>query len=420
MKLETLAISNLTLDPNNARTHDNANLEAIAGSLTQFGQRKPIVIDQNNVVVAGNGTVTAAQSLGWTEIQAVRVPADWDADRIKAFALADNRTAELAGWNQEVLNQQLRELEEVGIEVASFGFEVPDIPILDIETFEDEYPEEVAVRTQLGDVWQLGKHRLVCGDSTNPDVVKTALGGQEADCVFTDPPYNVAYEGKTKDKLTIQNDDMTDNQFGKFLFDFYAAAISNTKAGGPIYVCHADSEGESFRHNMVASGWLLKQCIIWVKNSLVLGRQDYNWQHEPILYGWKPGAAHSWYGPFTNTTIFESEKKDLTKLSKQELQEILEQAFTTSTVVREKRPSRSSIHPTMKPIALVSKLLKNSCVKDDLVLDQFGGSGSTLIACEQLGLRAGLVELDPKYCDATIQRWENLTGEKAELVNASR
>jgi DNA modification methylase len=420
MKLEKLLLDALTPDPNNARTHDETNLKAIEGSLREFGQRKPIVIDQEGVIVAGNGTVEAAKRLGWNEIQAVRIPADWDAERIKAFALADNRTAELAGWNQEILDEQLRELDQAGIEVASFGFEVPDIPILDIETFEDEYPEEVAARTQLGDVWQLGDHRLVCGDSTNADVVKTALAGQEADCVFTDPPYNVAYEGKTKDKLTIQNDDMTDNQFGKFLFDFYAAAIENTKAGGPIYVCHADSEGEAFRHNMVASGWLLKQCIIWVKNSLVLGRQDYNWQHEPILYGWKPGAAHSWYGPFTNTTIFESEKIDFTKLTKQELSEILEQALTTSTVVREKRPTRSKIHPTMKPIALVSRLLKNSCVKDDLVLDQFGGSGSTLIACEQLGLRAALVELDPKYCDATIQRWENLTGQKAELVNAGR
>lgn len=420
MKLEQLPLNELTPDPNNARTHDETNLKAIEGSLREFGQRKPIVIDQQGVIVAGNGTVEAARRLGWSEIQAVRIPAGWSADKIKAFALADNRTAELAGWNQEVLDQQLRDLEEVGIEVASFGFEVPDIPILDIETFEDEYPEEVAPRTQLGDVWQLGEHRLVCGDSTNPDVVKTALAGQEADCVFTDPPYNVAYEGGTKDKLTIQNDDMTDGQFSKFLFDFYAAAIVNTKAGGPIYVCHADSAGESFRHNMVESGWLLKQCIIWVKDSLVLGRQDYNWQHEPILYGWKPGAAHSWYGPFTNTTVVEFEKQDFSKMTKTELVEFLEKALTTSTVVREKRPRRNDIHPTMKPIALVSKLLKNSCVKNDLVLDQFGGSGSTLIACEQLGLRAALVELDPKYCDATIQRWENFTGQKAELVNAGR
>ena len=422
MKLERMSLNELTPDPTNARTHDETNLKAIEGSLREFGQRKPIVIDQQGVIVAGNGTVEAARRLGWSEIQAVRIPADWKADRIKAFALADNRTAELAGWNQEVLDQQLRELEEVGIEVASFGFEVPDIPILDIETFEDEYPEEVARRTQLGDVWQLGEHRLVCGDSTNPDVVKTALAGQEADCVFTDPPYNVAYEGGTKDKLTIQNDDMTDSQFSKFLLDFYAAAIVNTKPGGPIYVCYPGEHISSgaFGVQMTEAGWLVKQVLIWAKDSLVLSRQDYNWQHEAILYGWKPGAAHSWYGPFTNTTVVEFEKQDFSKMTKTELVEFLEKALTTSTVVREKRPRRNDIHPTMKPIALVSKLLKNSCVKNDLVLDQFGGSGSTLIACEQLGLRAALVELDPKYCDATIQRWENLTGQKAELVNAGR
>ena len=420
MKLETIAITDLTPDPNNARAHDQKNLEAIAGSLREFGQRKPIVITQDNIIAAGNGTVEAAKSLGWTQIEAVRVPADWDADRIKAFALADNRTAELATWNQEVLEQQLRELDAAGIEVAGFGFEVPEIPVLDIETFEDEYPEEIEYRSKLGDVWQLGNHRVVCGDSCDPEVVRTALDGRLADCIFTDPPYNVAYEGGTKDKLTIQNDDMGDEEFSEFLYRFYVAAIVNTKEGGPIYVCHADLAGEAFRHNMEKSGWLLKQCLIWVKDSLVLGRQDYNWQHEPILYGWKPGAAHAWYGPFTNTTVVEFDKTDYTKMSKTELLEVLEQAYSATSVVREKRPRKNDIHPTMKPIALVSKLLKNSCVKDNLVLDQFGGSGSTLIACEQLGLKAAIVELDPKYVDAILQRWENLTGQKAELVNASR
>ena len=421
MQLERLKISSLTLDPNNARTHDNTNLEAIAGSLTQFGQRKPIVISQDNTVVAGNGTLTAAKSLGWEEIEAVRVPADWDADRIKAFALADNRTAELASWDDEVLNQQLAELEEAGFTVSEFGFEVPEIPILDIETIEDEAPEtpEKPV-TQEGDVYQLGNHRLVCGDSTKASVLRLALEGNLADCVFTDPPYNVAYQGGTKDKLTIQNDDMDDAQFDEFLFGFYQAAIENTKEGGPIYVCHADSAGEAFRHNLVKAGWLLKQCLIWVKDSLVLGRQDYNWQHEPILYGWKPGAAHSWYGPFTNTTVIEAEKRDWAKASKQELVEFVTAAFETSSVIREKRPRKNDIHPTMKPIALVSKMLKNSCASGNWVLDPFAGSGSTLIACEQLGLKAAVVELDPKYCDVIVQRWQNLTGQKAELVNASR
>lgn len=421
MQLEVLKISSLKLDPNNARTHDNTNLEAIAGSLAQFGQRKPIVISADNTVVAGNGTVTAAKSLGWKDIQAVRVPSDWDADRIKAFALADNRTAELASWDTDVLNQQLEELEEAGFALAEFGFQTPEIPILDIETFEDEAPEKPEnPTTQLGDVYQLGAHRLVCGDSTKATTLRTALDGNLADCVLTDPPYNVAYQGGTKDKLTIQNDDMTELQFDEFLFGFYKASFENTKEGGPIYIFHADSAGNAFRNNLDKAGWMLKQCLIWVKDSFVLSRQDYNWQHEPILYGWKPGAAHSWYGPFTNTTVLDAEKRDWAKASKQELVEFVTAAFETSTAIREKRPRKNDIHPTMKPIALLSRLLKNSCASGNWVLDPFAGSGSTLIACEQLGLKAAVVELDPKYCDVIVKRWETLTGQKVELVNASR
>jgi len=416
MKLETLKVRELTQDPNNARKHDENNLQAIQGSLTAFGQRKPIVIDKDGVIVAGNGTVQAAERLGWDTIQAVRVPADWTDDQVKAFALADNRTAELASWDTDVLNLQLRELGDAGVDVAEFGFVTPDTPILDIETFEDEVPDlpETPV-TQLGDVWQLGAHKLVCGDAKDAAVLGQALAGNLADCVFTDPPYNVAYQGGTKDKLTIQNDDMGNEQFADFINASYTAMLANTKEGGAIYVCHADSSGEIFRRELVESGWLLKQCLVWVKDALVLGRQDYNWQHEPILYGWKPGAAHSWYGPFTNTTVLD-DAKNLAGLSKNELVDLLTQALEVSTVIREKRPRRNDIHPTMKPIGLVARLLKNSMVKGQIVLDPFGGSGSTLIAAEQLGLQAAIVELDPKYCDATIQRWENLTGQKAERI----
>lgn len=417
MKLETMKLTELVSDPNNARQHDDKNLDAIKGSLTQFGQRKPIVIGKGNVVIAGNGTLAAAKALGWASIEVVRVPDDWTADQAKAFALADNRTAELATWDNEVLQQQLQELEQSGMQVADFGFEVAEVPIQDIETFEDDIPvipEEPT--TKLGDLYKLGNHYLLCGDSTKSENIERVLMGNQADCVFTDPPYNVAYEGGTKDKLTIQNDDMTEFQFSEFLFGFYKAAIEHTKEGGPIYVCHADSAGEAFRHNMVKSGWLLKQCLVWVKDSLVLGRQDYNWQHEPILYGWKPGAAHSWYGPFTNTTVIDHAKEILARKNKEEIIEFLTQAIETSTVVREKRPRRNDIHPTMKPVNLVAKMLKNSMVKDQIVLDPFGGSGSTLIAAEQLGVRAALVELDPKYCDAIVARWESLTGLKAELL----
>ena len=423
MKIESIKITDLTPDPSNARMHDDKNLRAIEGSLREFGQRKPIVITQDNKVVAGNGTLTAAKLIGWTEIDCVRVPADWTADQIKAYALADNRTAELADWNQEILQKQLLELTEVGIDIKDFGFEVPEIPLTDVVTFEDEVPDlPEEPKTKLGDIWQLGNHRLVCGDATDNQVVANALANELADCVFTDPPYNVAYQGGTKDKLTIQNDDMGDEQFAQFLSGFYKASLVNTKEGGSIYVCYPGehiSRG-AFGVEMSKAGWLVKQVLIWVKDSLVLSRQDYNWQHEAILYGWKPGAGHSWFGPFTNTTILDNPLEELSKMKKEDLIDLLIKGFETSTAIREKRPRRNDIHPTMKPINLVARLLKNSCVAGNKVLDPFAGSGSTLIACEQLGLKAGTVELDPKYCDVIIQRWENLTGKKAELVNASR
>jgi len=421
MKIESVAVESLVFDPNNARKHSEANVAAIAASLQEFGQRKPIVVTAENLIVAGNGTVAAARTLGLTTVDVVRVPKDWSLDQVKAFALADNRTAELAEWDSAELAKQLNDLIDVGFDVAEFGFSAEDASILEIETHEDDAPLPPEVpKTVLGDVWLLGPHRVVCGDSTDEAVLSLALDGQLADLVLTDPPYNVAYVGGTKDKLTIENDNMSDADFEKFMAGWFAAAFENTRAGGPIYVFHPDSASELFRRNLTSSGWLLKQCLIWAKDSLVLGRQDYNWQHEPILYGWKPGAAHSWYGPFTNTTLVELSKTDFSKLSHVELLTLVNDLFDNSSLVRDKRPRRSALHPTMKPISLVAKLLKNSCSRGGLVLDPFGGSGSTLIACDQLKLRAAVVELDPKYCDVIVARWELETGEKAVLLNASR
>jgi len=415
LKVETVSLEWLTFDPQNARKHSDENLSAIAESLKQFGQRKPIVVSDKNVIVAGNGTVEAALLLGWKTIDVVRAPAEWTEQQLMAFALADNRSAELAEWNDDILDAQLRELAEAGVELGSLGFEVPDLPVVDVETFEDEVPELPSdPKTQPGDVWILGNHRLVCGDATSSEIVGQALNGQLADVVFTDPPYNVAYVGGTKDQLSIQNDDMGDEQFEDFLGGFYRAAFEHTKEGGPIYVCHAHTAGEYFSRQMKAAGWMLKQCLVWAKDQMVLSRQDYNWQHEAIHYGWKPGAAHPWHGPFTNTTVLDFENKDWDKLSKKELLEFVRAAFDVTTIVREKRPRKNETHPTMKPIALISRMLKNSAAKNDLVLDPFAGSGSTLIACEQLGLSSANVELDPKYCDVIVERWESLTGRKAE------
>ena len=417
MKIENLKISQLVFDPNNARLHDQKNLEAIQASLEKFGQRKPIVVDKDGTIVAGNGTVEAALLMGWTEVAAVYIPEDWTADQIKAYAIADNRTAELAEWDQAVLEKQLEELEKNGFEVSSLGFEVPELPLADLEVKEDEVPElPDDPKSKLGQMWQLGDHVLRIGDGTNMLEVNLAMGSDTADMVLTDPPYNVNYTGGTDEQMTIQNDDMGDIQFKQFLKDSFEASLEVTKEGGPIYVFYADGSANSFRAAFTESGWSLRQTLIWVKDSLVLSRQDYNWIHEPILYGWKPGAAHMWYGDFTNTTVMDS-KLNLEDMGKEQLQELVQKLIDTSTVVREKRPRKSSLHPTMKPLELLSKLMKNSMKSGDLVFDPFAGSGSTLMAAEQLGLRSVSMEIDPRYADVIIERWENWTDKKAVLLN---
>ena len=273
-------------------------------------------------------------------------------------------------------------------------FKLPDIS-LDWDSYRDQVeptqlppgdpdaiPEPpVEPKTKRGDIWTLGDHRLMCGDSTIIDDVQKLMGENRADMVWTDPPYNVAYKGKTTEALRIQNDEMSDETFYQFLYDAHSNMLLYTKAGGAIYVAHADLEGMNFRKAMLNSGWLLKQCLIWVKQSLVMGRQDYHWKHEPILYGWAPGASHNWYGDRKQTTVLE---------------------FS--------RPSRSADHPTMKPIDLIEYCLTNSCAPRGLVLDLFGGSGSTLIACEKSGRSAVLCELDPRYCDVILTRWAGYTG----------
>jgi site-specific DNA-methyltransferase (adenine-specific) len=377
MKIETIKLTNLTPDPNNARQHDEKNLKAIEGSLSQFGQRKPIVIDQANVIVAGNGTVEAAKRLGWTEIQAVRVPADWDADRIKAFALADNRTAELATWDQQVMASQLLELQEAGFDIEEFGFELQD-PLIDPDALiEDEMPVDVETRVAKGDVWILGNHKLKCGDATLIADAKDLMGELSADLIFTDPPYGVDYKG-------INNDDAEglENLLTK-AFENYVAV---SKKGASIYVFHSDRNAHVF-HSTFRKFFHFSSMIIWAKNSLTLSRTDYQSQHEPCLYGWVDNGSHTFYGDRKQVSVWKFDKE------------------------------RVEGHTTPKPVALIAKALSNSSKSGDLIVDFFGGSGSTLIACEQTGRSARVMELDPKYCDVIIQRWENLTGKKAELVN---
>jgi site-specific DNA-methyltransferase (adenine-specific) len=386
LRIELITLSSLRLDPNNARRHDKKNLEAIKGSLSLFGQRKPIVVSGDNLIVAGNGTVEAARELGWTEIYVARIPHDWTPEQIKAYALADNRTAELAEWDSKILAEQLLELDAEGWDVAEFGFEPLEPPI----NPDDDEPlnfDEVPTKTTLGDVWKLGDHRLVCGDSTDTSVMDKLMQGEKADMVWTDPPYGVNYVGKTKNSLTIENDNMDINQLEDFLTGAFNNIYQATKPGACWYVASPSGpQFVAFGNPLLKLG-VWRQTIIWVKDTLVMGRSDYHWKHETIFYGWTPGAAHHAVPDRKQDTVWEFD-----------------------------RPKRSTEHPTMKPIDLITKSLRNSTNQKEIVLDSFGGSGSTLIACEQTKRVARLIELDPKYCDVIIERWQKLTGLEAERV----
>lgn len=425
MKIEQTDIADLSPDPDNARLHDKKNLDAIKASLEAFGQRKPIVT-ADGVVVAGNGTLEAAQALGWTTIATVSAD-DLIPEQRTAFAIADNRTAELAAWDDTKLAQALAHVTEDGDELGeATGFDHETLvglieKELGGEVVEDEGPGEVPAEpiTKEGDLWLLGGHRVLCGDSTSADDVARLMAESKADLWLTDPPYNVDYTGGTKDALKIENDSMSDTDFRKFLVACSRSAFDAMKPGASFYVFHADSEGYNFRGAINDCGERVRQCLIWVKNSLVLGRQDYHWQHEPCLYGWKQGASHSWFSGRADTTVFDdSRPKDITKLKKEDLltfaQSLVSQMeLQQTTVLREAKPNASIDHPTMKPVRLIARLIKNSSEPKGLIYDPFLGSGTTLIAAEQLGRKCYGLEISPAYCDVIVNRWQKLTGEQA-------
>ena len=393
-KIEILPAADLVPYARNSRTHDDAQIAQIAASIKEFGFTNPILIDEDNGIIAGHGRLSAARKLGIDEVPCLRLGHLTDAQK-RAYVIADNRLALNAGWDEEMLKVEFAELGDLGFDLELTGFDAKEIDVFLADPLEagltdddavPEVPEEPT--TKLGDVWQLGRHRLMCGDSTSIDALERLCEGHLVDLWLTDPPYNVAYEGKTKDALTIQNDAMSDDDFRAFLRDSYVAADAVMKPGAVFYIWHADSEGYNFRGAAQDAGWQIRQCLIWKKQNMVMGRQDYHWKHEPCLYGWKDGAAHLWASDRKQTTILEFD-----------------------------RPSRSSDHPTMKPVELFEYQLLNNTKGRDLVLDSFAGSGTTAIACEKTGREARLMELDPKYCDVIIKRWEDYTGETAVLLD---
>lgn len=369
----------------NAKKHDKRQIDNVAESIKQYGFVQPIVIDKDNVVVIGHCRLLAAKQLKMKEVPCVCVE-DLTEEQVKALRIVDNKSNE-SEWDFDFLPDELAEIDLSAFDF-DFGIENEEE---ETEIVEDEAPEvdeDAEPITKLGDIWQLGRHRLMCGDSTSIEDVEKLMGGQLADMLLTDPPYNVAYEGKTKDRLTIQNDSMDNDSFRQFLRDAFSSADAVMKQGAVFYIWHADSEGYNFRGACFDIGWKVRQCLIWNKNSMVMGRQDYQWKHEPCLYGWKDGASHLWASDRKQTTVIDYQK-----------------------------PNASKIHPTMKPVGLFDYQIKNNTKGGDIVLDLFNGSGTTIMACEQNGRVARCMELDPRYVDACVKRWENFTGEKAVLIN---
>jgi site-specific DNA-methyltransferase (adenine-specific) len=361
------------------------------------------------VVLGGNMRLKALKELGYKEVpdEWVKSAKDLTDDEIKRFIIADNVGFGEHDWEMLANEWDIDELSEWGLDIPDMQMEEE----VKIEAVEDDFeiPEEVTTDIVLGDLFEIGEHRLLCGSSTEIDTWSKLMGNKLADMVMTDPPYNVAYQGKTKDALTIENDSMGDTDFYQFLYDFYTALGSYTKKGGAWYVWHADSEGVNFRKAMKEAGILLKQCLIWVKNTMVMGRQDYHWKHEPCLYGWKEGAAHYFTDERTHTTVIE-DKIDISKLTKDQMKSMLKEILSDknkTTIINCDKPSRNDVHPTMKPILLLAPLIQNSSKEKELIADGFLGSGSTMLASHQLKRICYGMELDPKYCQVIVDRMRN-------------
>lgn len=377
------------------------NVAEIAKSLRVNGQYRAIVVNRGThtgrpmEVLAGNHTLKAARELGWESISAHLL--DVDEDQATRIVLADNRTAELGDMDADVLLEIARGLDDLdgtGYTDEDLDALVPDEPV-ELAGDEDALPETVEPRSKPGDVWLLGEHRVVCGDSTDHEVVAILMDGGHADVMWVDPPYGVDYVGKTKDALTIENDGAAG--LSSLLSGIFASAFQALREGAPIYVAHADTERITFESELLSAGFTVRQNLIWAKNTIVMGRSDYHYKHEPILYGFKPagdgygrlgrGGDH-WFGDDAQSTVFEVEK-----------------------------PPANRLHPTMKPVRLIEAMLQNSAHKGDVVLDLCGGSGSTLLAAEKLRMKARLAELDPRFVDVIVARWEEATGNRAELAN---
>jgi DNA modification methylase len=387
-----MKLSEIKANKNNPRILKDDKFKKLCQSITDFPKMmklRPIIIDSDNMVLGGNMRLKALQELKFKEIpdEWVKQASELTEEEKKRFIIADN--VGFGEWDYDILANEWdsEELSEWGLDIPNYALEVLEAQEDDFEVPEGGIETDIV----LGDLFEIGEHRLICGDSTQTDTFEKLFNGQMADMILTDPPYNVDYTGKTKDALKIQNDKKTDTNFYQFLYDFYTAQSTVCKMGGAWYVWHADTEGSNFRQAMKDAGIMVKQCLIWVKNSMVMGRQDYQWKHEPCLYGWKEGAAHGWYSDRSQTTVLNFD-----------------------------RPNRNAEHPTMKPIPLFAYQIGNSSKQGDIVADAFGGSGTTMVACYQMKRKAYLVEYDPKYCQVIIDRMKKLDSSLTIIKNGIR
>ncbi|GET72622.1 site-specific DNA-methyltransferase [Streptococcus pyogenes] len=415
MQIETLLLSDITPYESNAKKHPKYQIDQIKESIKTFGNNDPIAIDENNVIIEGHGRYLALKSLGYDQVPVIRLKHLSD-DQKRAYILAHNKITLNTDFDMQVLKQELTSI--MAIDMAQFGFSINLLasPLKgDGEPDFTEDPDSVMEKIGIGSLYQLGRHRLMCGDATKPEHLNRLLEGTKADLYLTDPPYNVAYQGKTSEALTIQNDQMASSDFQAFLTDSFQVVDSHLKAGAAFYIWHADSERLSFSNAISAVGWLEKQCLIWVKDSFVLGRQDYHWQHEPCLYGWKPGAKHYFVSDFSLSTVLASSLEDK---SKEELIDLIRayQEVQPTSILRIKRPQANQDHPTMKPVALLERLIRSSSRQGEVVLDTFAGSGTTLMVCEQLNRINYSMELDPKYVQRILKRFERETGMKPKQI----
>lgn len=419
-KIENVDINLLIPYANNAKIHDKKQIEKIKASIQEFGFVSPCLIDKDFNIIAGHGRVLAAKELKFEKLPCVFIEGLTEAQR-RAYILADNRLSELGQWDYEMIASELLELSDDGFEIDLTGFTIDDT-ILDSEPVSDvidksmkDYIDSIDKSiTKQGQIWQLGDHRLMIGDSTQIEQVLDLLGGGSIDLLVTDPPYNVNVE--SENGLKIENDNMSNDDFEQFLYSCFSNAAAVMKSGAAFYIWHADSNGYVFRKAAIDSGLDIKENLIWVKQHFTLGRQDYQWMHEPCLYGWKPGASHYFSEKRNISTIIKSFDR-LKDAKLEDYQRFYEELKESSTVQFYNKPLVDDLHPTMKPIELIEKQIKNSSREGENVLDLFGGSGTTLLACEKLNRKCLMMEYDPKYADVIIQRWEEMTNKKAKLIN---